>query len=78
MLARDHSPFVLASSTRIISLSKTLGEVSRTLCTVLKRAHQASLWKIMMTDVSGSGLRHLRSLHLDKNIYHLFSRNDLT
>lgn len=61
-----HSPASLASSTKMISLSRMAGEVCRTLKTVLRRVDQASLWKTMMTLVVGSGGQrgNLLSTHL--------------
>lgn len=59
-------PAVLASSTKMISLSMTAGDVCRTLSTVLRRVDQASLWKTIITLVLGRGgqRRNFLSTHL--------------
>lgn len=59
-------PSSLASSTRMTSLSRTAGEVCRTLYTVLSRVLQASLWNTMITLVVGRGghLLNVCSIHL--------------
>lgn len=59
-------PSTLASSTRMISLSRMAGEVWRTLYTVLSRVVQASLWNTIITLVVGRGGQRLKvcSIHL--------------
>lgn len=55
------------SSTSITFPIKCSGERSRTECTVLKRTDQASLWKQMMTSVTGRLVRKRPgSLHLNR------------
>ena len=54
-----------ASSTSTISLSRCLGLLSMTECTVRNRIDQASLWKHMMTEVVGrSPRKRPGALHL--------------
>ncbi len=54
-----------ASSTRMISLSRCLGDRSMTECTVRSRIDQASLWKQMITLVVGRFVRNRPgALHL--------------
>ena len=61
-------PATLASSTKMISLSKMAGAVCRTLYTVLRRVDQASLWKTIITLVVGRGgqRRNFLSTHLPR------------
>lgn len=61
-------PSTLASSTRMISLSRMAGEVWRTLYTVLSRVLQASLWNTIITLVVGKGGHRLKvcSMHLQQ------------
>ena len=56
------------SSTRMISLSRWLGDLSSTEWTVRNRMDHASLWKQMMTLVEGSFFPYrLGALHLRTN-----------
>ena len=52
-----HSHISDASSTRMISLSRWPGLLSMTEWTVRRRTLHASLWKQMITDVSGRSER---------------------
>ena len=55
------------SSTRMISLSRWLGDLSSTEWTVRNRMDHASLWKQMMTLVEGRFFPYrLGALHLGK------------
>lgn len=57
---------MLASSTRMISLSSAAGEACRTLYTVRSSVDHASLWNTMTTLVVGRGGQRLNfwSMHL--------------
>ena len=62
---RFRLPMSDLSSTRMISLSRWLGDLSITECTVRSRMDQASLWKQMMTLVEGRFFPYrLGALHL--------------
>jgi hypothetical protein len=72
-----YQPLSLASSTRIISLSKAGGDLFITLWTVRSNVDHASLWKTITTLVSGNteigGYFLFLHLKLDKTDFSMFS-----
>ena len=57
-------PLSLKSSTMTISCRNCLGDISITLCTVLIRVDQPSLWKTNMTLAEGRSSGYCQYLHL--------------
>lgn len=57
-------PLSLKSSTMTISCRNCLGDISMTLCTVLIRVDQPSLWKTNMTLAEGRSSGYCQYLHL--------------
>lgn len=64
-MSQTNQPLSLKSSTSTISATSSGGERFRTLCTVLSREDQPSLWNGIITLVLGSFSRYSLFLQLD-------------